>query len=249
MNVMTRKKLIGVLLKTFALFIVISFIYVLIIHKPQSSESIIKNYLVARQAPLIENRLAIMQIVSLDPNSPRFYDDQSQVYYLVTKSHEDGLKLISESLPEEASEELVQAYPEMKSVFQAVLESNSEFVEKQKEIDRKLTKVFEYSPSLDLSEVDADTATVRVNSALEGLRKVKDSYPESSKLIDDVQAALTGFKTTKNLNALDKAYRDFKIELYKLKIKPLAEKEELDILAKQTTLINKFEYFTDSLDR
>lgn len=246
---MNKKKLVGLLLKTLVIFMVISFLYLLIIRRPHPAETIVRNFLIARQTPLIENRLAIMQIASLDPNSSRYYDDLSQVYYLVEKSSENGNKLISEALPKQVSEELARDFPQMKADYKLVLEAQIKFIEKQKENDPKLTKVFEYSPSLDLSGIDANTSAERINAAIEGLDKAKVAYTEGSKLIDDVQLAFTKYKTNKNLDALDKAYKDFKIELYKLKIKALTEKEELEILAKQTTLINKFEYFIDSLKR
>lgn len=245
MKRMTRQKALNFIIKTLAIFALISAVYLVALYKPRSTQSLTRDYLIKRQDVLTQNRLAIIKLISLNSNSGTFIDEQTQAYYVAEKSIKDGKQLADEPLLEQASTELKEQFSGLNEELKNILEVQSSVLDEQKQIDRKLVKVFEYTPSLDLPSADADD---RVKAAIEGLRKAKDAYSEASNLVDEVQSAFVSYKTNRNLNTLEKTYSDFKAELYKLKIKPLTGEDELSILARQTTLINKFEYFIDSLE-
>lgn len=243
----TRRVWVIFAFKVVLIFLILATAYYIAILRPMSAlpqaQLEAKKILARQESILLQNRLAIIQLSKVNPLSARYFLSMERIYEIIETTKTQGEEAIKAKLPEALNLKLSEAYPQMQSEYGEILKAQYEFIQRQKELDEKLGPIFEYFPKRDLLDTDRETKLARIKAATSGLEKIKTALPETAEIIGQTQEILEDG----DVETISLQFRKLKTELFKIKAREVESQEELELLARQTNLLNKYRYFIDQI--
>lgn len=147
--------------------------------------------LATRQASLLQNRLALLELLRLDPASATLETTQRDLLSRINTAREEGEKLLAQEtplpslkgLPSEqvrfVNSDLPHALNQLRDQHRAVLEGQKELYERLAAFYQQTVKLYQYNPADDMGGIDVTAETqailTRAQAAYEGLGKISEA--------------------------------------------------------------------------
>lgn len=256
-----NKSLVIFILKTFFIFVLLVSGYYLFFIRPSQAKALseieTRKILATQHATLLQNRIATMQLTKLNPVSARYSLARDRIYTIVDETYNKGYEDISAELPNGAPVDLKNDYPQMQEEYKSILTEQLAFIEEQRAIDKKLGPVFDFFPGREFSRYSIDdqseALSSKIDEAIEGVSKISENFPETEKVVFDTINSLEELKNASSLGNetrfiteranVQAQFRELKIEIFEIKRQAIQSEKELSLLARQTTLLNKYTFY------
>lgn len=222
-----------------------------------------QNILSKQQAELLQIRVSIVQLAKLNPSSARYRYAKERIYTNIEESTQKGRALIETPLPEppqihpEVFDSISEMYPQMTNEAKEIFDEHDSIVAQQRDFDETFEKVFEFFPRTYLAYTeDTETLATEIERTVEGLTSIAEAAPdyedEITLLVSSLEELATNivrpeaYATLLEDFATD--YSELKVLIYKEKMETLKSPENIESLARLTSLLNKYRNFGIAID-
>lgn len=147
--------------------------------------------LATRQASLLQNRLALLELLRFDPASATLEMTQRDLLSRINAAREEGEKLLAQEIPLPSlkglpseqvrfvNSDLPHALNQLRDQHRAVLGGQKELYERLAAFHQQTAKLYQYNPADDMGGIDVTTETqailTRAQAAYEGLGKISEA--------------------------------------------------------------------------